>query len=647
MENCVVKYMLGIIVVFTITRGLQVQSSPSATLCRVCDTHDPTVQDDCYQTVGKRHQVCTNNCITRFTKASSGLRIQKSCADDAVCISEWWEHSSINPDCQRSKLTDSSATLSPGMSCSVCCNSATGNDIYCSDDIFPQNSSLLQYPGVDRRAQTVSSDQVKNDSATSSAPMQSYSKQEHVTVGDTDEYPQPMICANCPNIDQKSSSSCGAMIRCYGDKPLCMTSFFDDGRQNLLEVKRCAAVSECWDLWYNKTRLRSACMGDINNDPYSWTGRKSGECHYCCHTPRGETTDWCNKAMWPTKPKNLVDMIDYAKSVLPQATTTVKNEPSTTAQPTTAQIIPSTTTTTLSSTSSTTEQATTRTTAEETRTTEKATTAEETTKDEIKTESTTSPQSTAAQHTKTRQTSPTTPETTRQTTLDQTHEETTGMPFTTIELENKNLATTTTTQQTVSSTKLASYNVTTNNPNVLKISTTRIAFSTTLPTPLVKTNLTTNASTYTELTPTTNSTTTPDPLTTASETTTQEHVNVSAVVKSTTTSADDISTTATTTKTATATTTQPTTATTTQAAPATTTQATTSSSTTIKTTPAALQPPVPPRLRCESCNDAARQGQLCQSGRIEFCPDDKGYCLNTIDFSPSADGSKSMAVSKK
>ncbi|GFS27319.1 hypothetical protein ElyMa_005257400 [Elysia marginata] len=264
---------------------------------------------------------------------SSGLRIQKSCADDATCLADWWLSSSTRPVCHREQLSRPGARLPDHVTCSVCCHAARDGNIHCSDDVFPPDSTLVQYPDVARP--TFSSLPATTRPGAGSNQGDQLTQQTGVKFGGSDKYPEPMVCANCDIIDQGRKSSCGASTVCYGDKPLCMTSFFDDGQLHLIEVKRCAAVSECWDLWYNKTRLRADCMGDEDHDPYSWDGTKSGECHYCCHTPQGEKQDWCNKAMWPTKPKNLVDMIDYQRLVIDPRKTTVKT---TTEAPKTTQV---------------------------------------------------------------------------------------------------------------------------------------------------------------------------------------------------------------------------------------------------------------------------------------------------------------------
>ncbi|KAK3720935.1 hypothetical protein RRG08_047501 [Elysia crispata] len=303
---------------------------PSATFCRICDTHDPNAGDDCYQTLGSQHKTCMGGCITRFSMTLTGLRIQKSCTDDAACLVEWWLSSSTRSVCQEDKLSRPEPTLPAHVTCSVCCHAARDGDIHCSDRVYPPASTLIQYSDVPRPTPSSLSDETTEVDDeydpighTNGQPDWA-TKQDLIAPEDAEKYPEPMVCANCKNIDQEDHSSCGASTVCYGSKPLCMTSFFDDGQLHLREVKRCAAVSECWDLWYNKTRLRQDCMGDEDHDPYSWDGTKSGECHYCCHTPEGESSDWCNKPMWPTKPRNLVDMVDYQHRILDPKRTTMK-----------------------------------------------------------------------------------------------------------------------------------------------------------------------------------------------------------------------------------------------------------------------------------------------------------------------------------
>ncbi|GFO05979.1 fam-g protein [Plakobranchus ocellatus] len=75
---------------------------------------------------------------------------------------------------------------------------------------------------------------------------------------------------------------------------------------------RCASVVDCWDLWFNKTRLRPDCMdAGEQHVPSFRAGGKSRECHYCCHTPKTELHTWCNMASSTAKPSNLIDMNDY------------------------------------------------------------------------------------------------------------------------------------------------------------------------------------------------------------------------------------------------------------------------------------------------------------------------------------------------
>ncbi|RUS83252.1 hypothetical protein EGW08_008975 [Elysia chlorotica] len=356
---------LAVIFTFIVLADYKVFSLPSATYCRTCDTHDPTPQDDCYQTTGKKHKICTGGCITRFLMTSSGLRIQKGCTDDATCLAEWWLFSSVQPACQASKLSGPGATLPDHVTCSVCCHAFRDGNIYCSDDLHPPASTLIQYPDVPRPTAPPSVTVGGGDADTSfgltSESPGMITQQSLINPEDAKKYPDHMVCANCEKIDQVDQSSCGASFVCYGSRPLCMTSFFDDGKQHLTEIKRCAAVSECWDLWYNETRLRPDCMGDIDHDPFSWESTKSGECHYCCHTPEGESSDWCNKAMWPTKPRNLVDMPDYQRRILDPKTTTVKvtTEKLTTEHTTEAQTMEESTTQRVTTDRDTTQQITT------------------------------------------------------------------------------------------------------------------------------------------------------------------------------------------------------------------------------------------------------------------------------------------------
>ncbi|RUS83250.1 hypothetical protein EGW08_008973, partial [Elysia chlorotica] len=321
-------FILGVLTIFYITAQNAV-SLPSATFCRVCDTHDSDARDDCSQTTGIQSKICTGACITRFTMTSSGLRTQKECTDDATCVSEWWLSSSIRPECQRDNLD----RLHVGEKCSVCCHASRNGNIRCSDDVYPPASTLVLFPEIPRPTlYTPSYGEKLYQSREKIATSNTSTSQDNVVEKETTDTPggvqiidvksdndtntefrEPMVCAAC-DIDQ-DHPSCGASTECHGARPLCMTSFYSDGMNNLTQVKRCAAVSECWSLWYNETRLRPDCMGDANNDPYSWPGTKSGECHYCCHTPEGESSDWCNKAMWPTKPRNLVDMEEYQKKL--------------------------------------------------------------------------------------------------------------------------------------------------------------------------------------------------------------------------------------------------------------------------------------------------------------------------------------------
>ncbi|GFO05968.1 hypothetical protein PoB_003247300 [Plakobranchus ocellatus] len=127
-----------------------------------------------------------------------------------------------------------------------------------------------------------------------------------------------MRCALCLKIDG-NQPACRDFTSCHGDTPLCMTSLImTHNRFNV--VKRCASIADCWDLWFNKTRLRPDCM-DAGEEhvPSSRAGGKSRECHYCCHTPKTELHTWCNMASSTAKPNNLIDMNDYEDRLVLEA----------------------------------------------------------------------------------------------------------------------------------------------------------------------------------------------------------------------------------------------------------------------------------------------------------------------------------------
>ncbi|GFN81116.1 hypothetical protein PoB_000762200, partial [Plakobranchus ocellatus] len=292
--------MLWGFIAFLILFDHQVRCSIiGASFCRVCDSADPNAQDDCRQTSDKQHVVCRQNCLSRYTITSSGLRIQKSCAEDSVCLSEWWSASRENPQCARDKLTSEMTSCESSLTCSVCCRADLTISPYCNSDFYPSESTLVQYSGstylnsTDKDTEDKSKDEKDQPADISSDKDLNNSKDPNRSM-------TASICRVCDSHDPGVGDDCKQTSnkRHVVCKENCF-SRYSITESGLRIQKSCANNSVCISDWWFSSRKNPQCTLEVVADANAGVNRSySRSCSVCCRAT--STSDpYCNDRFFP------------------------------------------------------------------------------------------------------------------------------------------------------------------------------------------------------------------------------------------------------------------------------------------------------------------------------------------------------------
>ncbi|KAK7473712.1 hypothetical protein BaRGS_00035039, partial [Batillaria attramentaria] len=309
----------------TTTAAASVVTLRPSTITPVC-FEDPDSRQFC---MGSDVSPCKDYepyCLNILTATGNGanrvVTLEKTCATESVCRSEWWDKTRLSGECMSNSPEPPQGQTE--IICSYCCQNTGNANITTTSSASSSGmtSSAAMMTSAAVLTATPSSPKVTSDTTVTSDSKVTVTPSPSATITTSVSSPTAtmtsfpsasMLTSTAdPSVSTPSTStttvapvqtSVSAVQCAVCDRlcPLkqheetcpdgfCMTSVTDDDSFNRVIVKSCVSEDECYKQWWQGTANQNLCLS-ILSMPNTPTGT-SVQCHYCCYGDRCNSPDF-------------------------------------------------------------------------------------------------------------------------------------------------------------------------------------------------------------------------------------------------------------------------------------------------------------------------------------------------------------------